>query len=90
MLYPSVNVCILAGTSTRCARMTVACLARVAPRNLRHCAKYDDEFFCPLLEFLEDRKHWGYKFRFGLFSVCDADMRLIAHAMRVNLQWLNL
>ena len=42
------------------------------------------------LEFVEDRKHWGYKFRFGLFSVCDADMRLIAHAMRVNLQWLNL
>ena len=38
----------------------------------------------PLLdafEFVEDRSRWGYKFRFGLFSVSDHDMRLIARAM---------
>jgi hypothetical protein len=38
----------------------------------------------PLLdafEFVEDRARWGYKFRFGLFTVSDHDMRLIARAM---------
>ncbi len=33
------------------------------------------------LEFVEDRQRWGYKFRFGLFSISDHDMRLIADAM---------
>jgi hypothetical protein len=33
------------------------------------------------LEFVEDRKRWGYKFRFGLFDVSDGDMRAIAGAM---------
>lgn len=33
------------------------------------------------LEFVEDRKHWGAKFRFGLFAVSDHDMRCIADAM---------
>ena len=36
------------------------------------------------LEFVEDRAHWGYKFRFGLFQVSDADMRLIAGAMQAE------
>ena len=38
----------------------------------------------PLLdqfEFVEDRARWGYQFRFGVFKVVDADMRLIAQAM---------
>ena len=39
-----------------------------------------DEF-----EFVEDRQHWGYKFRFGLFEVSDHDMRLVARAMRADL-----
>lgn len=41
----------------------------------------------PLLdhfEFVEDRARWGYKFRFGLFMVTDADMRLIANAMQAE------
>ncbi len=41
----------------------------------------------PLLdsfEFVEDRARWGYKFRFGLFLVTDADMRLIANAMQAD------
>jgi len=37
------------------------------------------------LEFVEDRSRWGYKFRFGLFKVSDADMRLIAKAMQADL-----
>ena len=41
----------------------------------------------PLLddfEFVENRAHWGYKFRFGLFTISDHDMRLIAQAMGVD------
>lgn len=47
----------------------------------------------PLLdqfEFVEDRSRWGYKFRFGLFKIGDADMRLIAQAMQVELHSLDL
>lgn len=47
----------------------------------------------PLLdafEFVEDRSRWGAKFRFGLFPVSDHDMRLIAQAMRADLQALGL
>jgi EVE domain len=46
----------------------------------------------PLLdqfEFVEDRARWGYKFRFGLFKVSAADMRMIADAMQVNPQLLH-
>ena len=42
------------------------------------------------LEFVEDRRHWGYKFRFGLFQVSDNDMRLIASAMQADFQALTL
>ncbi|TXT41570.1 MAG: hypothetical protein FD135_201 [Comamonadaceae bacterium] len=42
------------------------------------------------LEFVEDRTHWGYKFRFGLFKVSDADMRLLAHAMQADAGLLDL
>lgn len=42
------------------------------------------------LELVEDRAHWGYKFRFGLFQVSRADMRLIAHAMQADLSLLHL
>lgn len=40
------------------------------------------------LEFVEDRQRWGYKFRFGLFEVNDADMRLIAEAMAADARML--
>jgi hypothetical protein len=36
------------------------------------------------LEFVEDRQHWGYKFRFGLFEVVDNDMRAIGRAMAAD------
>lgn len=42
------------------------------------------------LEFVENRTHWGYKFRFGLFKVSDKDMRLIANAMNSDNQLLGL
>ncbi|WP_457418835.1 EVE domain-containing protein [Roseateles sp. P5_E7] len=41
----------------------------------------------PLLdhfEFVQDRARWGYAFRFGLFAISDHDMRLIADAMRAD------
>jgi hypothetical protein len=47
----------------------------------------------PLLEqfeFVQDRARWGYKFRFGLFKVSDADMRLIAGAMGADVVALAL
>jgi hypothetical protein len=40
------------------------------------------------LEFVEDRQRWGYKFRFGLFEINDADMRLIADAMAADARML--
>jgi hypothetical protein len=46
----------------------------------------------PLLdafEFVQDRARWGYKFRFGLFKVSDADMRVIATAMQAPLSQLH-
>jgi hypothetical protein len=45
----------------------------------------------PLLdtfEFVENRQRWGYKFRFGLFTISDHDMRLIAQAMAADFQLL--
>jgi hypothetical protein len=47
----------------------------------------------PLLDqfgFIEDPKHWGYKFRFGLFEIDDHDMRLIARAMHAGSGALDL
>ena len=36
------------------------------------------------LEFVDDGQRWGYKFRFGLFEVGDADLRRIANAMAAD------
>lgn len=36
------------------------------------------------LTFIEDKTHWGYKFRFGLFQIPEADFRLIQSAMKVD------
>lgn len=47
----------------------------------------------PLLdafEFVEDRRRWGAKFRFGLFEVSGHDMRLVAQAMGAPLADLAL
>jgi hypothetical protein len=41
------------------------------------------------LDFVEDRQRWGYKFRFGLFAVGDADMRRILCAMQAPLELLH-
>jgi EVE domain len=61
-------------------------------RDVRYL-KANEVPIAPLLddfEFVEDRQRWGYKFRFGLFSVSDHDMRLIAKAMQVPLHLLYL
>jgi hypothetical protein len=36
------------------------------------------------LQFVENRQRWGYQFRFGLFEIPAADMRLIGQAMRAD------
>ncbi len=55
-------------------------------RNVRYLNAVETPI-APLLdafEFVEDRSRWGYKFRFGLFSISDHDMALIAKAMQVD------
>lgn len=42
------------------------------------------------LEFVKDRRRWGYPFRFGLFRVSEHDMALIAAAMGADAQALGL
>jgi hypothetical protein len=42
------------------------------------------------LDFVEDRQHWGYPFRRGLFEIGTADMQRIANAMQVSWQALDL
>ena len=32
------------------------------------------------LHLIEDKKRWGYKFRFGVFKIADDDLALIKHA----------
>lgn len=55
-------------------------------RNVRYLDAVETPI-APLLdafEFVEDRSRWGYKFRFGLFSISDHDMALIAQAMQAD------
>ena len=59
-------------------------------RNVKYL-KSKEASILPLLddfEFVENRAHWGYKFRFGLFTISDHDMRLIAQAMGVDASML--
>jgi hypothetical protein len=37
------------------------------------------------LEFITDKKHWGYKFRFGAFEILKSDFQLIAYHMNAEL-----
>ncbi len=57
-----------------------------------HYLKAVETPIAPLLdefEFVEDRSRRGYKFRFGLFSISDHDMTLIAKAMQVDMNLLS-
>lgn len=38
------------------------------------------------LQFVTDKKQWGYKFRFGAFEISEIDFQLIAKEMRANLE----
>lgn len=42
------------------------------------------------LEFIDDPKRWGYKFRLGLFEIDSHDMRLIVQAMHADTRMLGL
>lgn len=42
------------------------------------------------LDFVDNRQHWGQKFRYGLFEVSVRDMALIAQAMRADADGLGL
>lgn len=42
------------------------------------------------LDFVDDRRHWGQKFRYGLFEISVRDMALIARAMRADADGLGL
>jgi EVE domain len=56
-------------------------------RNVRYLKAVETPI-TPLLdafEFVENRTHWGYKFRFGLFDISDHDIALIAAAMQVDI-----
>ena len=35
------------------------------------------------LSFIQDKTHWGYRFRFGLFEISQADFELIRHNMEI-------
>lgn len=37
------------------------------------------------LQFVSDKKQWGYKFRFGAFEISEIDFKLIAKEMQANL-----
>jgi hypothetical protein len=55
-------------------------------RDVRYVAAQEASIL-PLIEkfeFVDDPKHWGYKFRFGLFDISDHDIRLIASAMNAS------
>ncbi len=36
------------------------------------------------LEFITDKRRWGYKFRLGVFEISDSDFDLIVGAMNLN------
>ena len=55
-------------------------------RDVAYAASHEAPI-APLIErlaFIENPKQWGYKFRFGMFDVSDADMQLIAKAMKAE------
>lgn len=61
-------------------------------RDVLYAASHETPI-APLIErlaFIENPKQWGYKFRFGMFDITDADMQLIASAMKADLKTLAL
>jgi len=53
----------------------------------RRNVKFDDCLEVPIrpliddLSFIQDKTHWGYKFRFGLFEIPPSDFEFIRNAM---------
>jgi hypothetical protein len=61
-------------------------------RDVRYVAAHETpiQTLIEHFEFVEDPKHWGYKFRFGLFEISNHDMLLIARAMSASERELSL
>lgn len=61
-------------------------------RDVRYVAAQEAPI-APLIEsldFVDDPKRWGAKFRFGLFAISDHDLALIARAMHADTRALGL
>jgi hypothetical protein len=61
-------------------------------RDVRYAVAHETPI-APMIErlaFIENPKQWGYKFRFGLFDIGDADIALIARCMKADLKTLAL
>lgn len=49
--------------------------------------KSQDVSILPLieeLEFVQDKKKWGYNFRYGFLEICEKDFNFIQSKMRIN------
>ncbi len=59
-------------------------------RPYRRTMSFKASSFAPIrpmlddLSFIEDKQHWGYMFRRGLFEITELDFRLIAAAMHAD------
>lgn len=38
----------------------------------------------PELQFIIDKTHWGFRFRFGMFQILDSDFKIIQQAMSIG------
>ncbi|MBP9478364.1 MAG: EVE domain-containing protein [Sebaldella sp.] len=48
------------------------------------CLETDIKPLVPKLSFIEDKKHWGYSFRYGFLEITRADFIIIWKAMKVK------
>lgn len=48
------------------------------------CAETPIKPLIEQLDFIEDKRRWGYKFRFGVFRIDDHDLQVIRTAMRAK------
>ena len=54
--------------------------------NFLKCEQVSIKPLIEKLDFIKDKKKWGYSFRFGLFSIPQNDFELIAEAMGLKLE----
>ena len=54
--------------------------------NFFECSEVSIRGLIDSLEFIKNKKYWGFQFRKGLFEIGKSDMSLIAEAMGVNIK----